>query len=88
MARTTVATSAAVCLCLPSALSAETAPFWLSLLAVWSAWGPASRNPRYYERDWHRPHATMHCAAAAGLTTLANVLRAQCEEELCNPLTS
>ena len=72
--RITIATASALCAFYYHApLCAETAPYWLSLLAVWSVSGPVSKNPRYYERGMHRAHAAMHCTAAAGCCSLMNV---------------
>ena len=70
-----VATSAALCAVLQTRDNwRRTAPYWLCLAVVWGLAGPVSENPRYYERGWHRLHALMHCAGAAGLTSLANLL--------------
>lgn len=74
MCRITVATSAVLCDLSKDPICLDNIPFWLSLMAVWSVSGPVSRHPQYYERGWHREHAAMHCAAAAGLTALANIL--------------
>ena len=71
--RITIATASALC-AFYAPLCAETVPYWLSLLAVWSVSGPVSQNPRYYERGMHRAHAAMHCTAAAGCSSLMCVL--------------